>query len=213
MKPVASLQTAWISHNLLTIYPEQSWADLSKITHVFTNGGPTAMLGKVFTAMESLIYLYHGKESCDISILYNFTFDAFSNISIKTLIFEYACHIYFVELDAFLPLQSVSKFSISRQRQMRMSNMLPAFHVFKDHNMEEINLSGDFRFHGEFIITPRLLSYIGDICVKSIILSENALRLIEGDAMLNMKYKTRLENLDLSYNKFDLPEFLVIAYI
>jgi hypothetical protein len=53
--------------------------------------------------------------------------------------------IYFVELDAFLPLQSVSKFSISRQGQMLMSNMLPAFHVFKDHKMEEINLSGVYK--------------------------------------------------------------------
>jgi hypothetical protein len=26
-----------------------------------------------------------------------------------------------------------------------MSNMLPAFHVFKGHKMEETNLSGDFR--------------------------------------------------------------------
>jgi hypothetical protein len=42
-----------------------------------------------------------------------------------------------VELDAFLPLQSVSKFSISRQGKMLMSNMLPAFHVFKGHKMEE----------------------------------------------------------------------------
>jgi hypothetical protein len=59
------------------------------------------MFGNVFTAMESLIYLHHGKESCDIHILHNFTFEAFTNISIKTLIFELICHIYFVELDAF----------------------------------------------------------------------------------------------------------------
>jgi hypothetical protein len=147
--------------------------------------------------------------------------------------------------------------------------------------MEEINLSGDFRSHGEFIITPRLFSYIGDICVKSIILSDNAIKLIEGDAfhtiynysqrnmtllnqrtvnclqihwcyfpnhvghqdmiyqhiptnsenlvqciilsdnaikliegdaLLNMKYKTCLENLDLSYNKFDYHGWLVITF-
>ena len=210
-KPLVTLQTLWISHDLLATYLEQSWIDLSKITHVFTNGGPTEMFGNVFTAMESLIYLYHGEESCDIRILHNFTFEAFTNISIKTLIFESICHIYFVELDAFLPLQSVSKLSISRQGQMRMSNMLPAFHVFKDHKMEEINLSGDFRSHGEFIITPRLFSYIGDICVKSIILSDNAIRIIEGDAFLNMKYKTCLENLDLSYNKFYYQGWLVFT--
>ena len=99
------------------------------------------MLGNVLTAMESLIYIYHGKESCDIRILYNFTFEGCTNISIKTLIFEYTCHIYSVELDAFLPLQSVSQLSISRQGSMRVSNMLPAFQVFKDHEMEEINLS------------------------------------------------------------------------
>ena len=95
---------------------------------------------------------------------------------------------------------------------MLMSNMLPAFHVFKDHKMDEINLSGDFRSHGEFIITPRLFSYIGDICVKSIILSDNAIKLIEGDALLNMKYKTCLENLDLSYNKFDYQGWLSITF-
>jgi len=37
--------------------------------------------------------------------------------------------------------------------------------------------------------------------------------LIEGDAILNIKYKTCLENLDLSYNKFDFHELLVVAYI
>jgi hypothetical protein len=73
------------------------------------------------------IYLYHGEESCNIHFLHNFAFEAFTNISIKALIFELICHIYFVELDAFLPLQSVSKLSISRQGQMQMSNMLPAF--------------------------------------------------------------------------------------
>ena len=150
----------------------------------FTNGGPTEIFGNVFTAMESLIYLYHGKESCDIQILYNFTFEAFSNISIKTLMFQTTCRIYLVELDAFLPLQSVSKLSISHQMNMQMSNILPAFHVFKDHQMEEIKLAGDFRSRGEFIITPRMFSYVGDICVKSIILSNNALRLIEGDAII-----------------------------
>ena len=112
----------------------------------------------------------------------------------------------------FLPLQSVSKFSISRQGKMRMSNMLPAFHVFKDHKMEEINLSGDFRSRGEFIIATRLFSYIGDICVKSIILSDNAIKLIEGDALLNMKYKTCLENLDFSYNEFGYQGWLVITF-
>jgi hypothetical protein len=71
-KPLVTLQTLWISHDLLATYPEQSWIDLSKITHVFTNGGPTEMFGNVFTAMESLIYLYHGEESCDIRILHNF---------------------------------------------------------------------------------------------------------------------------------------------
>jgi hypothetical protein len=55
------------------------------------------MFGNVFTAMESLIYLNHGKDSsCDIRILYNFTFEAFTNISIKTLIFASSCQIYFV---------------------------------------------------------------------------------------------------------------------
>jgi hypothetical protein len=33
--------------------------------------------------------------------------------------------------------------------------------------------------------------------------SDNAIKLIEGDALLNMKYKTCLENLDFSYNKFN----------
>ena len=103
LKPLVTLQTLWISHDLLATYPEQSWIDLSKITHVFTNGGPIEMFGNVFTAMESLIYLDHGEESCDIQILYNITFEAFTNISIKTVIFESICHIYFVELDAFLP--------------------------------------------------------------------------------------------------------------
>jgi hypothetical protein len=56
---------------------------------------PTEMFGNVFTAMESLIYLQHGGESwCDIKILYNFTFEAFTNISIKTLIFASSCQIY-----------------------------------------------------------------------------------------------------------------------
>ena len=213
MTPLVSLQALWIAHDLLVTYPEQSWIDLSKITHVFTNGGPIEMFGTVFTAMGSLIYLDHGKESCDIRILYTFTFEAFSNISIKTLIFASICRIYFVELDAFLPLQSVSKLSISHQKHMRMSNMLPAFHVFKDHKMDEINLSGDFHSRGEFIIMSRMFSYIGDICVKSIILSDNALRLIGGDVIINMKYKTCLENLDLSYNKFDFHGWLVLADI
>ena len=133
LKPLVTLQNLWISHDLLATYPEQLWIDLSKITHVFTNGGPTEILGKMITAMESLIYLYYGEESCDIQILYNFTFEAFTNISIKTLIFASTCQIYFVE---FLPLQTVSKFSISHQGKMHMSNMLPVFHVFKDHKME-----------------------------------------------------------------------------
>ena len=54
LKPLVTLQTLRISHDLLATYPEQSWIDLSNITHVFTNGGPTKMFGNVFTAMESL---------------------------------------------------------------------------------------------------------------------------------------------------------------
>jgi hypothetical protein len=44
---------------------------LKFLLHVFTIESPTEMFGNVFTAMESLIYLYHGEESCDIRILYN----------------------------------------------------------------------------------------------------------------------------------------------
>ena len=61
LKPLVTLQTLRISHDLLATYPEQSWIDLSKITHVFTNGGPTEMFGNVFTAMESLMYLFMEK--------------------------------------------------------------------------------------------------------------------------------------------------------
>jgi hypothetical protein len=48
---------------------------------------------------------------------------------------------------------------------------------------------------------------------KSIILSDNGIRNIEGDALLNMKYKTCLENLDLSYNKFYYHGWLAITFL
>jgi hypothetical protein len=53
LKPLVTLQTLRISHDLLATYPEQSWIDLSNITHVFTIESPTEMFGMLETYLTS----------------------------------------------------------------------------------------------------------------------------------------------------------------
>ena len=93
-----------------------------------------------------------------------------------------------------------------------MSNVFPALHVFKDKSMDTLDLSQSFRYFGEFVFTASLSSYIGNICVKSLLMRGNNLIRIEGAAIANVKYKRCLQVIDLSLNRFNFNSIYSFLY-
>ncbi|CAG2239795.1 unnamed protein product [Mytilus edulis] len=79
--------------------------------------------------------------------------------------------------------------------------------------MDEIDLTSAFYSYGEYIITAELFQYIGNICLKSLLLRGNKIKTIDGTALETMKYKNCLENLDLAKNDFDIHQILVISLL
>ncbi|CAC5409377.1 unnamed protein product [Mytilus coruscus] len=192
---IGGLRYLSIPHNLLSTYPKDSWSDLFNFTTVMTIGGPSnGIFAPVFSAMERLNYFRHFWDY-DKHILHNDTFKSFKNISLKTL--QLSGKLRRIEKD---------------MHTLVLSNTLLSFHVFKDRHMDVIDLPSVFYDYGEYIITPELFQYIGNICLKSLSLRGNKLKLIDGSAIQEMKYKNCLENLDLARNDFDIHQMMVITY-
>ncbi|VDI76814.1 Hypothetical predicted protein [Mytilus galloprovincialis] len=207
---IGGLQYLSISHNLLSTYPEDSWSDLVNLTTVMTIGGPSnGTFAPVFSAMKRLNYFRHfwdyGKH-----VLHNDTFQSFKNISLKTL--KLSGKLRRIEKGTFLPLRVLSSLLFKDVKTLILSNTLQSFDAFKDRHMDVIDLTSVFYYYGEYIITPDLFQYIGNICLKTLSLRGNELKLIDGSAIQQMKYKNCLENLDLARNNFDIHQAMVITY-
>lgn len=163
---IGGLRYLSIPHNLLSTYPKDSWSDLFNFTTVMTIGGPSnRIFAPVFSAMKRLNYFRHfwdyGKH-----ILHNDTFKSFKNISLKTL--QLSGKLRRIEKGTFLPLRVLSSLLFSNMNTLILSNTLLSFHVFKDRHMDVIDLTSVFYDYGEYIITPELFQYIGNICLKSL---------------------------------------------
>ena len=198
---LSSLKEIWISHDLLSSYPTSSKSDVSSLVNVYTYGGPSNQrFGNVFSFMLNLKRLNHF-DQCSLKTLRNETFQAFSTTPLETLELT-LCAIRHVEIDAFLPLKHLKNLRMPGQHFMKLSNTLYALHAFKDRHMDVVDLGFEFRSYGEYIISAKLMAYIGNICIKSLSLAGNKLRVIDGSGLLNMKYKC-FENMDLSGNNFN----------
>ncbi|VDI76812.1 Hypothetical predicted protein [Mytilus galloprovincialis] len=208
---IGGLQYLSISHQLLSTYPESSWSDLSNLTTLMTNGEiSNGTFSPVFSAMKRLKYFRHFLDN-DMHVLHNDTFKAFGNIYLKTL--ELTGRLRRIERDAFLPLRVLCSLLIPNLKQLRLTNTLRSFYVFNDRHMDEIDLTSAFYSYGEYIITAELFQYIGNICLKSLLLRGNKIKTIDGTAIETMKYKNCLENLDLAKNDFDIHQILVISLL
>ncbi|CAC5361294.1 unnamed protein product [Mytilus coruscus] len=204
--PLDDLQVLHISHDLLSTYPRESWSDFLNITKVFSYGGPSnGSFAEIFSVMNSLKYLH---SDIQIHVLRNCTFHAFGKTPLKYL--EIKSKLMTIEKDTFSPLGFLSSLVIPNARFLKLSNTLPALHVFENRQMDELNLNNNFRVHGEFIITSDLFAYIGNICVKKLSLTFNGIRMINADTIQKMKYKHCLESLNLSNNDFDFHQLYTI---
>ncbi|CAC5367595.1 unnamed protein product [Mytilus coruscus] len=206
--PLKQLRALSISHNLLSTYPRESWSDFFRITAVISHGGPSnGTFSEIFSAMQNLHSFqgdYHG------DVIHNCTFDSFIRTPLKYL--RIIGHLRAIEIDTFAPLELLSSLSIPYQRFLKLSNTLQALHVFENRQMDELDLSTNFRNYGEYVISADLFAYIGNICVKRLSLSGNGIRLIDASAFQKMKYKNCLENLDLSNNELDYHQDLIVLY-
>ncbi|XP_071147325.1 toll-like receptor 3 [Mytilus edulis] len=206
--PLDYLQVLHISHDLLSTYPRETWSDVLHLTQVFTYGGPSnGSFTEIFSVMKLLEYLY-----CEITIhvLRNYSFHAFAKTPLKYL--EIKGKLTTIEKDTFSPLGFLSSLVIPNARYLKLSNTLPALHVFKNRKMDELNLNNNFRVHGEFVLTNDFFTYIGNICLKKLSLTYNGIRMINADAIQKMKYKHCLESLNLSNNNFDFHQLYIIWY-
>ncbi|VDH95648.1 toll-like receptor 3 [Mytilus galloprovincialis] len=208
---LSNLRVLKISHELLASYPVEFWSDLSNISHLYTYDGPKdERFGKFLSAMKSLIYYNHGIGGCELQKIHNNTFESLGNTSLKAL--ELVCYARYVELNAFEPVKYLSNLSLANQLYMKMSNVFPALHVFKDKSMDTLDLSQTFRYFGEFVFTANVSSFIGDICVKSLSMRGNNLIRIEGAAIANVKNKSCLQEIDLSLNRFNFNSVYSLLY-
>ncbi|XP_063409359.1 toll-like receptor 4 [Mytilus trossulus] len=143
-------------------------------------------------------------------VIHNYTFDTFKRIPLNYLSINGS--IREIEIDTFAPLEVLSSLITRGQRFSKLSNTLQALHVFENRQMDELDLSNNFKSYGEYVISADLFAYIGNICVKRLSLRDNGIRLIDASAFQKMKYRNCLENLNLSDNKFDFHQEYIFLY-
>ncbi|CAG2196221.1 AMIGO [Mytilus edulis] len=191
--PLDDLQVLHISHDLLSTYPREAWSDVLNLTKVFTYGGPSnGSFAEIFSVMKNLHYFH-----CDYEgyVIHNYTFDSFKRTPLKYLCINGG--IREIEIDTSAPLEILSSLSTLGQRFSKLSNTLQALRVFENRQMDELDLSDNFKSYGEYVISADLFAYIGNICVKRLSLRDNDIRLIDASAFQKMKYRNCLETLDL----------------
>ncbi|XP_052083069.1 toll-like receptor 4 [Mytilus californianus] len=207
--PLNDLRVLSVSHNLLSTYPRESWSDFFKITTLICEDGPSnGTFSEIFSAMTNLNYFQVDYQS---DVIHNFTFNSFKRTPLKYL--NIGGHLRIIEIDSFAPLELLSSLIIPNQNFLKLSNTLPALHVFENRQMDELDLRNDFRNYGEYVISADLFAYIGNICVKKLSLGWNGIRMIDATAFQKMKYKHCLEILNLNHNDFDYHQDLIVLYI
>ncbi|VDI64196.1 Hypothetical predicted protein [Mytilus galloprovincialis] len=187
--PLDDLQVLHISHDLLSTYPREAWSDVLNLTKVFTYGGPSnGSFAEIFSVMKNLHYFH-----CDYEgyVIHNYTFDSFKRTPLKYLCINGG--IREIEIDTFAPLEVLSSLSTLGQRFSKLSNTLQALRVFENRQMDELDLSDNFKSYGEYVISADLFAYIGNICVKRLSLRDNDIRLIDASAFQKMKYRNCLD--------------------
>ncbi|CAG2215515.1 AMIGO [Mytilus edulis] len=138
--PLDDLEVLHISHDLLSTYPKESWSDFHNITKVFSYGGPSnRSFADIFSVMKNLKYLH---SHIQIHVLRNCMFHAFAKTPLKYL--ETNGTIMTIEQDTFSPLAFLSSLVIPNARFLKLSNTLPALHVFKNRQMDELTLNNNF---------------------------------------------------------------------
>ncbi|XP_076086783.1 uncharacterized protein LOC143057364 [Mytilus galloprovincialis] len=139
--PLVDLQVLHISHNLLSTYPREAWSDVLNLTKVFTYGGPSnGSFAEIFSVMKNLHYFH-----CDYEgyVIHNYTFDSFKRTPLKYLCINGG--IREIEIDTFAPLEVLSSLSTLGQRFSKLSNTLQALRVFENRQMDELDLSDNFK--------------------------------------------------------------------
>ncbi|VDI61080.1 Hypothetical predicted protein [Mytilus galloprovincialis] len=132
--PLNKLQVLHISHDLLSTYPRESWADVLHLTNVLTYGGPSnGSFAEIFSAMKSLTYLH---SEIQIHVLGDCMFLVFDKTQFKYL--EIKVKLMTIEKDTFTPLRFLSSLVIPNARFLKMSNILPVLHVFENRQMEQL---------------------------------------------------------------------------
>ncbi|CAC5361304.1 AMIGO [Mytilus coruscus] len=206
--PLDELQVLHISHDLLSTYPRESWSDVLNLTKMFSYGGPSnGSFARIFSAMKNLHYFQGDYEG---DVIHNCTFDSFKRTPLKYLSISGSIRV--IEIDTFAPLEVLSSLSIPSQEFLKLSNTLQALRVFENRQMDELDLSSNFKHYGEYVISADLFAYIGNICVKRLSLRNNGIRLIDASAFQKMKYRNCLENLNLSKNDLDFHQEYIFLY-
>ncbi|VDI78667.1 Hypothetical predicted protein [Mytilus galloprovincialis] len=208
LAPLTELRVLSISHILLSTYPRESWSDVCRITALVCDDGPSnGTFSEIFSAMKNLNYFEVDYQSV---VIHNFTFQSFKRTPLKQL--NINGHLRVIEIDAFAPLELLSSLIIPNQNFLKLSKTLPALHVFQNRQMNELDLSNNFKNYGEYVISADLFAYIGNICVKRLSLGWNGIRRIDANAFQKMKYKHCLESLNLNHNDFDYHQDFIVLY-
>ncbi|CAC5367600.1 IGFALS [Mytilus coruscus] len=206
--PLNELRVLSISHTLLSTYPRESWSDFFRITTVICDDGPSnRTFSEIFSAMKNLNYFEVDYQS---DVIHNFTFYSVKRTPLKHL--NINGHLRGIEIDAFAPLELLSSLIIPNQNFLKLSSTLLALYVFENRQMDELDLSNDFKNYGEYVISADLFGYIGNICLKKLSLGWNGIRRIDATALQKMKYKHCLETLNLNHNDFDYHQDFIVLY-
>ncbi|CAG2252683.1 ALS [Mytilus edulis] len=209
LAPLTELRVLSISYILLSTYPRESWSDVCRITALVCDDGPSnGTFSEIFSAMKNLNYFEVEYQSV---VIHNFTFQSFKRTPLKQL--NINGHLRVIEIDAFAPLELLSSLIIPNQNFLKLSKTLPALHVFQNRQMNELDLSNNFKNYGEYVISADLFAYIGNICVKRLSLGWNGIRRIDANAFQKMKYKHCLESLNLNHNDFDYHQDFIVLYL
>ncbi|CAG2213962.1 unnamed protein product [Mytilus edulis] len=173
-----------------------------------------ATFGRQFKKLYNLQILRF--DYCHVNYLYNETFLEMP-INLKEFHMTTCKNFVVIEGGVLVPFQHLKVLNLTSSN-IHLTQALNILHPFQNKSMDALLFRGitfaDYK-HGldAVILTPEMMKYIKNICIKTVDLSDNDIILVKNRSLISFQHRQCFENIMLSANSFSLDNWAVDFFI
>ncbi|XP_046580792.1 leucine-rich repeat-containing G-protein coupled receptor 5-like [Haliotis rubra] len=174
-------------------FPDKALADLVNLKELWLASPPEPVFGPGFAKLRHLECLYFNTRACQLTTLRNGTFQSFKDTPLRKLYIT-GCLLTTLEAGTFENLPHLRVLYIKKARSIGLKPALRSLYGLVGKTMSLITFSAVGLGMGEnsmsklknnetLVLTKGMMTYLNQICVEKIDLSQNRIVMVEADAL------------------------------